>query len=71
MSKALEKALADGGIVLVDNDDWMGIYKNGKLVDQNHSFSLAEGLSILKIPFTAIEPTKEHDGYLPKNLKDV
>jgi len=33
-------------------DDWVAVYKDGHLVEQNHSVSLTRGLDALGIDFT-------------------
>lgn len=61
-------------IDLVTNDeDWKGIYLDGKLVDQGHSLHIDK---VLKIFGDALGVQVNHrvieiDGYLPESLSDV
>lgn len=38
-------------IVIRETDDWMALYIDGKLVEQNHSISLRDGLDLLGITY--------------------
>ena len=53
--------------------DWMGLYKNGELVIENHSLTEGEILRALGIPFEMyydvdLEPYRNH---LPQKLYDL
>lgn len=58
-------------ITFVDDTsgEWIGIYINGKLVDEGHSFQPEDVLRLLNIDFTNI--TTAIDDRLPRNLADV
>lgn len=61
-------------ITLVDGDDWTGIYIDGKLAAEGHSFDKADLLQILNIPYEYKEADPDwmyEVGNLPKNLSDV
>jgi hypothetical protein len=59
-------------IVFVNDNsgDWVGIYINGKLVRENHSYEADDMLDILDIPYTTHWVYME-TARLPYNLSDV
>lgn len=55
-----------------DTGDWVGLYSDGKLVAQGHSFSEREVLEHLGIPFRFVRANVEATGYeLPENIGAV
>jgi len=62
-------------MITVVNDeggDWVAIYRNGKLLDQKHSFQEAELLRLVDVAVETIwdADASEH-GFFPTNLEDV
>ena len=65
--------------VIVNGDDWQGIFVDGKLISEGHSFSSYELLEIVKEhgavgEFWSLEPDMdwlEDRGGLPDTLRDV
>jgi hypothetical protein len=61
-------------IVIVKADGWQGLYKDGKLVCEDHRVTykdLAEALGIVVYEKEADQGWLEDEGNLPKNLSDV
>jgi len=61
-------------VVLVDGDDWQGLYVNGKLETQGHSVELDDVLKVFGITIDTIYADLDwlsDLGYLPDKLKDV
>ncbi len=62
-------------VVIVDADDWQGLYVNGKLQYENHEIRPDEILKILGINYRIIECDsnwiENQGGRLPKNLEMV
>jgi hypothetical protein len=61
-AKSREAKMAD--ITIIEVDDWVQVYKDGKTVWANHSCPLREGLEALGIPF-------EHKYYDDGEYDDV
>ena len=61
-------------IVIVNGDDWAGIYIDGKLQYEGHSISPNDILTVLGIEHKEIECDYDwlaERGSLPENLKQV
>lgn len=61
-------------IVLVNSDDWQGIYIKGKLVYENHSISCQEFIKHAGLECgyrTADEEFVAEQGGLPQDLEEV
>ncbi len=60
-------------VTIVYCDDWIAIYKDGKLKAQNHSLSPREVLEALEIPFESeiADEFAAEVGHLPNNLSEV
>lgn len=61
-------------IVIVNGDDWQGIYINGKLYYEGHSIPNHIVLEALDAPYETTECDSnwlEECGNLPKNLEEV
>jgi hypothetical protein len=60
--------------IVTDCADWMGLYRDGELVGQGHSFDAQDVLELLKIEHEVIIPDSEwlaKMGGLPEKLSDV
>ena len=60
-------------ITLVQGEDWVGLYVDGKLKNQGHSlspFEVCDALGVDNETVWADEHLKEH-GYCPPKLEDV
>jgi hypothetical protein len=65
---------ANDKITLVHADDWVGLYKNGELLCEGHSFSPYHIFEALEIDVDYIEADNEwmdKVGNLPQDIKDV
>jgi hypothetical protein len=61
-------------LVLYDNEEWVGLYSDGKLLDEGHSISMLEFCDLVDIPLTiktADEDWLCSEGGFPDNIKDV
>ena len=61
-------------VVIVHANDWVGLYKDEKLIAEGHSLSIHHVLTALKIPHVSVacdESWLEYLGRLPKQLKDI
>jgi hypothetical protein len=60
-------------ITIVDGDsgDWVGIYKDGKLLDQGHSFEPGEVLDLLGIPYNEVRVPIPRGGHLPDDQDEL
>jgi hypothetical protein len=69
MTKKQEHIRRD--FVVVHGEDWTGLYLNGQLIDENHSFSLREVAERFNLPITFITAEPDDRGYpaLEKDLK--
>lgn len=64
--------VGDITIVKSETGEWMGLYRNGKLILENHSIDLDEGLRALGIDFLTIRSyDMRDDGTLPFNENDL
>ena len=74
MAKA-KKAKKDHKFVLVEADNWVGLYVDGECVEQHHDIDLVEYLSKygvnIKTKFAYNDPQATEQGTLPDFLKDV
>lgn len=65
-------AKPDITIVKAETGDWIGLYLNGRLVLENHSINLDEGLRVLGIDFLTVpEYDLKDDGQFPYNESDL
>lgn len=60
--------------IVTNEDDWEGLYVDGKIVVQDHKLRVEDVLAALGIYAETV--TCDHDwllnfGYLPNNLEDV
>lgn len=59
---------------IVATEDWIGLYINGKLADENHSFSAKEVCNIFKFPVTFYKGSEHavisNNGF-PDDLKKI
>ena len=72
--KAEEKKQVAGEVVIVNGDDWKGVYIDGKLRYESHSIRPEELLRLLGINCRDFECDLnwlEEEGNLPENLDDV
>ena len=62
-------------IAIVDNeDDWIGLYINGRLVLEGHELNLYAVLGLLKIQYEKILPDYDwlyEQGTLPEDIMEV
>lgn len=61
-------------LVLYNNDDWVGLYSNGKLLDEGHSISLDQFCHYVGIELTRRTADDEwltERGGFPDNIEDV
>jgi hypothetical protein len=61
-------------ITLVYGEDWIGIYRDGKLIVQGHQFSECEVLEALGYEYESVNANGKwlcERGNLPKSLDDV
>ncbi len=61
-------------ITIVDVNDWIGIYINGKLTSQGHSFHTSELLKLIGVPHDYVFADSGwlvERGSLPENIEDV
>jgi hypothetical protein len=61
-------------VTIVNGDDWVGLYVNGKIVVQGHSLTPHEILGAVDIIPKEINPDMEwldNIGHLPENLSEV
>ena len=61
-------------IVLVRGEDWVGLYKEGNLLTENHSLSIDEVLTALGIEHDVLWADDEwlnERGWLPNKLTNV
>lgn len=74
MSKRSPKPVAASYILVSNGDDWEGLYVNGKLVQQDHSLSARDVLSLIGIDieqrWVSYDYTAER-GNLPDKLADI
>jgi hypothetical protein len=59
---------------LVDADDWVGLYRDGKLVSQGHRFTIRDVFELLNIDLKVLYPDDEwiyERGDLPNALGEV
>ncbi len=67
-------ARADKKVVVVDGDDWKGLYVNGKLVYENHSIplrELAEHLGFKIVSLDGEDVFEPYGNQCPRDLKDL
>lgn len=60
--------------VYYEADDWVGLYVDGKLVDEGHSFTIPMFIDMLDIDCAVRTPNDEwitDRGGFPANIKDV
>ena len=73
MAKA--KAAKNHKFVLVEADNWAGLYVDGKLVEQHHDIDFTEWLPKygvnLKLKYAYNDLQVAESGQLPENLEDV
>ncbi len=74
MAKA-KKVKKDHKFVLVEADNWVGLYVDGELVEQHHDIDLSEWLQKygvnIKTKYAYNDEQVTEQGTLPENLKDV
>jgi hypothetical protein len=59
-------------VVYGESGDWVAIYKDGKLLDQKHSFEEAEVLRLVGVEIEVIDCADiEEGGFFPDKLEDV
>lgn len=61
-------------VFVTNNDDWEGMFVDGKLEYQNHSLHYEKILRILGIEFSFVEVNEEwlsERGRLPTDLADI
>ena len=61
-------------IVIVEGDNWQGLYIDGELKEQYHSLELYTIFKYLDIPVDFINADDEwlrKLGYLPKKIEDI
>jgi len=66
--------MARAEYTLVDADDWVGLYRDGKLIGQGHSFRVRDVFELLNIDLKIIYPDDEwiyQRGDLPDKLEEV
>lgn len=66
--------MAEREIVIVDADDWAGLYIDGKLVYEGHSIDYRQVFKHLNIDYSRKEADFEwmdEVGRLPENLSEV
>lgn len=61
-------------ITYVDNEDWIGIYVDGRLAYEGHSIASLELLRICRVNYETFEADEEwlqEIGNFPRKLEDV
>lgn len=61
-------------ITVVRGDDWCGLYKDGKLMVEDHRLTYEDLAGVLGVTINTITPDQEwleDNGKLPCNLADV
>ena len=76
--KHINESLEDNDIVIVESDDWGGIYYKGKLINEGHSLSVHEVLQkmgfAMEYKYMDEEEYFEHfgiNGRLPKTIDEL
>jgi phosphoserine phosphatase len=72
---ARAKVKKDRKFVLVEADNWVGLYVDGKCVEQHHDIDLTEWLRKygvnIRTKYAYNDTQALYEGTLPENLKDV
>lgn len=62
-------------ITIVSTSDWTGIYKNGELIDQDHSLDVKSVLKAMGLDVTSHgiddDVLVDHGYGFPENLSDI
>ena len=75
MAKAKTAKVKNHKFVIVEANNWVGFYVDGKLVEQHHDVDLTEllpkyGVNI-KTKYAYNDPQALYEGTLPENLSDI